>query len=117
MEQQRLHQFKVLFSCLIVFLYIFRCPETEFDGCLEFEMNLPTVEYKLEGDLENLTRGTEAKLNSSGEKLDLVCSLVDSSFDTVTIEFDSDSSSVKFMSDSDNHMMDVIIIFLVILIF
>lgn len=70
-------------------------------------MNIPTVEYVLEGNLDNITPGIEAKINSSGEKLDLILSLVDSSFDTVTAEFDSESSSIKFISESDNHLMDV----------
>ena len=84
-----------------------RCPETEFNGCLSFEMYLPTVEYVSEENLENLITGTEAKINSSGEKLDLICSLIDSSFDTVTTEFDFESSSIKFISESDHHLMDV----------
>ena len=70
-------------------------------------MYLPTVEYVSEGNLENLITGTEVKINSSGEKLDLICSLIDSSFDTVTTEFDFESSSIKFISESDHHLMDV----------
>lgn len=75
-------------------------------------MDLPNNDYILEGDLEILTSETEAKLNSSGEKLDLVCSLIDNSFDDVTVEFDSDSLSIKFISESLNHIMDVKITFL-----
>jgi hypothetical protein len=70
-------------------------------------MNLPTVEYISEENLEDLTPEIEAKINSSGEKIDLICSLIDSSFDTVTAEFDSESSSIKIISESDNHLMDV----------
>lgn len=70
-------------------------------------MDLPNIDYILEGDIENLNTETEAKLNSSGEKLDLVCSLIDNSFNNVTVEFDSDSSSIKFISESENHIMDV----------
>lgn len=70
-------------------------------------MDLPTFEYNTDENLENLTPEIEAKINSSGEKLDLICSLVDSSFDSVSIELDSDSSSIKFLAESDNHLMDV----------
>lgn len=70
-------------------------------------MYLPTVEYVSEGNLENFITETEAKINSSGEKLDLICSLVDSSFNFVTTEFDFESSTIKFISESDNHLMDV----------
>jgi hypothetical protein len=70
-------------------------------------MDLPNIDYILEGDFEISNTETEAKLNSSGEKLDLVCSLIDNSFDSITVEFDSDSSSIKFISESENHIMDV----------
>ena len=70
-------------------------------------MDLPSFDYVLEGDLEILNAETEAKLNSSGEKLDLFCSLVDNLFDSVTVEFDSESSSIKFISESENLIMDV----------
>ena len=70
-------------------------------------MEIPTLNFEYEENLEDLAAGLELKMNSSGEKLDLVCSLIESSIESVAVEYDFESLSVKFISESDKQMLDV----------
>lgn len=73
-------------------------------------MNIPTLEFSLDSSLEDLAEEVEveAKINASGEKLDLIFSLIEPKFDkNVIVELDHDSSTIKFISESDQHSMDV----------
>ena len=70
-------------------------------------MEIPTLNFMPEESLEDLIEGIEAKINSAGQILDSVCALIESSFESVTIQFDSDSSTIKFIAESDNHLLDV----------
>ena len=70
-------------------------------------MEIPTLNFEYEENLEDLAAGLELKMNSSGEKLDLVCSLIESSIESVAVEYDFESLSVKFIAESDKQMLDV----------
>lgn len=71
------------------------------------EMNVPTVDALLEDGFTEISQNLCTKLNSSGQSLDIFSSLIDGSFDVVTIEGDKDSSSLKFISESDKNSMEV----------
>lgn len=70
-------------------------------------MDIPTLDFVYEENLEDLAEELELKMNSSGEKLDLMCTLIESSIESVAIEFDSESSAIKFIAESDKHLLDV----------
>ena len=74
-------------------------------------MKIPTLEFHLGSDLEddlNEEAEVEVKINASGEKLDLIFSLIEPKFEkNLIIELDHDSATIKFISESDQHSMDV----------
>lgn len=76
---------------------------------LPFCMDLPTFDFVDEENLEYFSEGLEMKMNSAGEKLNLVFALIEPSIDSLLIEFDCESSCVKFVAESDKHLLDVII--------
>lgn len=90
---------------------LFRCAKIEHDSSLAFTMNIPTLEFSLDSNLEHdLTEEAEVevKINASGEKLDLIFSLIEPKFEkNVIIELDHDSATIKFISESDQNSMDV----------
>ncbi len=71
-------------------------------------MEIPTLTFISEESLEELAgEGIEAKANSAGSLLDSVCALIEHSFENVIIESDPESYSIKFIAESDNHLLDV----------
>lgn len=77
-------------------------------------MDIPTFNFTQEESLEDMVESLEAKSNLAGPILDSICSLIEPSFENVSVEFDSDSSTIKFISESDKHILDVSIMNLVI---
>ena len=70
-------------------------------------MDIPTLDFEYEENLQDLAGDLELKMNSSGEMLDLICALVESSIESVSIEYDSESPSIRFTAESDKHLLDV----------
>lgn len=87
----------------------FRCTSSEYDGRVEFTMDVPTLEFSKDCDLEDLADNLDIKMNSSSEQLDTICSLIDGSFECMTVEYDLESSTIKFIAESDFHKLDVLI--------
>lgn len=70
-------------------------------------MKIPTLNFISQDNFESIRLEFESKINSSGEKLDSFCTLIEKSFENVTIECDADSTSIKFIAESDKHSMNV----------
>ena len=70
-------------------------------------MDIPTLDFVYEESLEDLVEELELKMNTSGEKLDLMCALIESSIESVSIEYDFESPSIRFIAESEKHLLDV----------
>lgn len=73
-------------------------------------MNIPTLEFANESNLEELADELDIKLNSSADKIDKFCSLIDVSISNVVIQYDFESMTVEFVADSDFHVLNVIVV-------
>lgn len=74
-------------------------------------MEVPLLERPRDEDLDvfdwNVDE-TDLKLLSSGSSLQTLCSFLDSSSDRVSVEYDSEARSVKLLSESIDHTLEVI---------
>lgn len=83
---------------------------------MDLSIEIPTLNFVDEESLENLASETiETKINSEGPVLDSVCSLIEPTFENVIIESDTESSTIKFIAESNNHLLDVRCVFVMII--